>query len=221
MEPVIERLFGGYPAFPTRKHYASTLSAANITVNEFFFLAGHWLQSCTRSRIISPPTTPTRCATSSIANVNVVAQLVAKRGDRLQPVLQPDITLDLLRKRAAKAARISDSSRQVNEKLPFMPGDGEIAAEDFHAIYWKRRLTSNFPLFAPPNEPIDVAEYAAGFHVGAAGAGRWHAADRHRAGGRCGGACASSCGNTTTRFSAKPSRISTGDRMRPALHEDR
>jgi acyl-CoA hydrolase len=52
---------------------------------------------------------------------------------------------------------------QVSSELPFMPGDGEISAEEFHAVLDAPEY--DFPLFAPPKEPIDLHEYAAGFHV--------------------------------------------------------
>src|SRR6185312_2787243 len=43
IEPVIERLFGGYPELLYAKALREHSLPANITVNEFFLLAGQWL----------------------------------------------------------------------------------------------------------------------------------------------------------------------------------
>ncbi len=44
-----------------------------------------------------------------------------------------------------------------------MPGDADIAAGEFDLLL--EGPQTDFPLFAPPREPIDLAEYAAGLHV--------------------------------------------------------
>jgi acyl-CoA hydrolase len=52
---------------------------------------------------------------------------------------------------------------EVNDELPFMPGEGDLGADVFHALLDDRK--GQYPLFAPPKEPIDLAEYAVGLHV--------------------------------------------------------
>ncbi len=93
---------------------------------------------------------------------NVVAQLVAKRGDRYSLSSNTDLTLDLLKARREGRAKFLLLG-QVNSEMPYMPGEAEISAEEFHAIL--DAPAYDFPLFAPPKEPIDLAEYAAGIHV--------------------------------------------------------
>jgi acyl-CoA hydrolase len=44
-----------------------------------------------------------------------------------------------------------------------MLGDAELSPEEFD--FFLEGPQSEFPLFAPPREPIDLSEYAAGFHV--------------------------------------------------------
>jgi hypothetical protein len=96
----------------------------------------------------------------------VVGQLVAKRvrdGNTYYSLsCNPDITLDLL---AARRAGRTDFIfiGQVNSELPYMAGDAELPAEDFDYILDSPR--TDFPLFAPPREPVDLTEYAAGLHV--------------------------------------------------------
>ena len=52
---------------------------------------------------------------------------------------------------------------QVNSELPFMPGAGDLAASEFQFLL--DGPATEFPLFAPPKEPIDLDEYAIGLHV--------------------------------------------------------
>jgi acyl-CoA hydrolase len=51
----------------------------------------------------------------------------------------------------------------VNSELPFMPGPGDLAADEFHAILDSPE--TDFPLFAPPSEPITDTKYAIGLHA--------------------------------------------------------
>ena len=52
---------------------------------------------------------------------------------------------------------------QTNSDMPFMPGDADVAAG---CIRSRARLpATDFPLFAPPREPVDLTEYAAGLHA--------------------------------------------------------
>ena len=162
LAPVIERLFGGYPELA----YAEALRAGrlppNIEVNEFFFLAGRWLNNpVAQQNYISANYTHALHYILGM-DVNVVAQLVARRGDRYSLSCNTDIMVDLLKARREGRANFLFVG-QVSSELPFMPGDGEISADEFHAILDSPEY--DFPLFAPPKEPIDLHEYAAGFHV--------------------------------------------------------
>jgi acyl-CoA hydrolase len=47
--------------------------------------------------------------------------------------------------------------------LPFMPGDGDVAASEFAGILESADV--EFPLFAPPAEPISDRKYAIGLHA--------------------------------------------------------
>ena len=44
-----------------------------------------------------------------------------------------------------------------------MPGDADLPPDEFDYIL--EGPQTDFPLFAPPREPVDLSEYAAGFHV--------------------------------------------------------
>jgi acyl-CoA hydrolase len=159
--PVIERLFGGYPDLLYAKALREHSLPENVTVNEFFLLAGAWLRvPYMQQHYISANYTHAMRYVLD-RGVNVAAQLVAKKEGRYSLSCNPDITLDLLRERAAGRADFRIVA-EVNENLPFMPNDAEVPAETFSHIL--ESPASNFPLFAPPYEPIDLSGYAIGLH---------------------------------------------------------
>jgi len=160
LEPVIDRLFGEYPELA----YAEALRAGNlppnVEVNEFFFLAGRWLSNPVAQRhyISANYTHAFRYVLER--GVNVVAQLVAKRGDRISLSCNTDLTLELLKARNEGRAKFVFAG-EVNAQLPFMPGQGDLPVSECQYLL----EGSDYPLFAPPKEPIDAQEYATGLHV--------------------------------------------------------
>lgn len=162
--PVIERTLGGSPdlayAAPRR---AGTLPA-NIRVNEFFFQAGAELgDAAAQQDYISANYTHALRYILGVG-VNVVGQLVARQGDRFSLSCNTDITLDLLRARAEGKVEFLLAG-QVNTELPFMPHDAVLGADAFAMMLDSPQ--TDFPLFAPPNEPVEAAHYAQGLHAAA------------------------------------------------------
>lgn len=166
MTPVIDRLFGGYPDLD----YATALRAGtlpdNVEVIEFFFLAGRWLHVA-RAQQNYISANYTHAADYLITRgLNVITQLVAKRvvngTIRYSLSCNTDTTLDLLRARREGRASFLLVG-QVNDDLPFMPGEGDLSADEFHAIL--DSPATQFPLFAPPAEPVSVTKYATALHV--------------------------------------------------------
>ena len=164
--PVIDRLFGGYPDL----EYAKALHAGelppNIQVIEFFFLAGKWLHvPYAQQHYISA--NYTHAASYLLTRgLNVVTQLVAKRvvdGEtRYSLSCNTDTTLDILRARSEGRASFKLVG-QVSSELPFMPGAGDLAGDEFSAIL--DSPATDFPLFAPPAEPVSDTKYAIGLHA--------------------------------------------------------
>ncbi|MBX9710010.1 MAG: acetyl-CoA hydrolase [Xanthobacteraceae bacterium] len=164
--PVIDRLFGAYPDLDyARRLHAKTLPP-NIEVIEFFFLAGRWLYNAYAQQHYISANYTHAASYLLTRGVNVITQLVAKRvvdGEtRYSLSCNTDTTLDFLN--ARKEGRTSFKIvGQVNSELPFMPGEGDLAADEFHAILESK--DTEFSLFAPPSEPITDAKYAAGLHA--------------------------------------------------------
>ncbi len=138
----------------------------NIEVIEFFFLAGKWLgNSYAQEHYIAA--NYTHAASYLLTRgVNVIAQLVAKRvinGEtRYSLSGNTDTTLDFMRARREGRTTFKIVG-QVNSELPFMPGEGDLSADEFHAVLDSPE--TDFPLFAPPSEPITDAKYAIGLHA--------------------------------------------------------
>lgn len=164
--PVIERLFGGYPDLDYARAVHTKSLPPNIDVVEFFFLAGKWLGNpYAQEHYISANYTH---ASSYLLTrgVNVIAQLVAKRvvdgQTRYSLSSNTDTTLDLMRARAEGKIKFKLIG-EVNSEMPFMPGMGDLAADEFHAVL--DDPSGEFPLFAPPSEPVSDTKYAIGLHA--------------------------------------------------------
>jgi Acetyl-CoA hydrolase/transferase C-terminal domain len=164
--PVIDRLFGGYPDLAYVEPLRANALPPNIRVIEFFFLAGAWLHvPFAQQHYISA--NYTHASSYLLARgLNVVLQLVAKRVAggvaRYSLSCNTDTTLDILRARAQGAASFRLIG-QVNSELPFMPGAGDLPAEEFSAVL--DSPNTDFPLFAPPSEPVGDTKYAIGLHA--------------------------------------------------------
>jgi acyl-CoA hydrolase len=164
--PLAERLFAGYPELAYSVALREGTLPGNVKVDEFFFAAGTRLGiAAAQQNYISANYTH---ALRSVLDrgVNVVAQLVARREARVSLSLSlscnPDLTLDLLVCRARKECDFLFVG-QINSELPFMPGDAEVAPGEFDLLL--DSAATDFPLFAPPHDPIDLDEYAIGLHV--------------------------------------------------------
>ena len=168
LEPVIERLFGGYPDLAYIAPLRKSALPPNIKVEEFFFQAGACL-----NRPLSQQSYIAANYTHALRYIldmrpNVVGQLVAKRttadGDRYSLSCNTDISVDLLKARREGRADFILAG-QVNSELPFMPGEGDVPVETLDMVLDSPQ--TDFPLFAPPNEPVGNEHYAQGFHAAA------------------------------------------------------
>ena len=189
LEPIAERLFGGYPELA----YAAALHAGAAAAQRRgrrVLLPGRPVarRRPTPSRTTSPRTTPMRSATCSTA-----ASMWWRSWWRTAPTTAHALQPELQYRPHARPAGARRGGRadfllvgQVNSELPFMPATPTIGDDEFDLVL--DSPATDFPLFAPPREPVDLAEYAAGLHVARTGARRRHAADRHRLARRCGGA---------------------------------
>ena len=164
--PVIDRLFGDYPDLAYAEAQRRGELPPNIRVVEFFFLAGRWLHVASAQQNYISANYTHAASYLLAAGLNVVTQLVAKRVvegvPRYSLSCNTDTTLDVLRARAAGRANFRLVG-QVNSELPFMPGPGDLAGDEFSAVL--DSPATQFSLFAPPAEPISDVRYAIGLHA--------------------------------------------------------
>ncbi len=162
IDPISERLLGGYPALDYAVATHRNALPPNVRVDEFFFLAGRWLSNPTAQRSYISANYTHAAGYLMARGVNVVAQLVAKKGERHSLSCNPDLTLDMLDAQKQGRAKFLLVG-QVNSELPFMPGDGDLPADSFSHML--DSPSTDFPLFAPPKQPLSLTEYAIGLHI--------------------------------------------------------
>ncbi|MEX2152499.1 MAG: acetyl-CoA hydrolase/transferase C-terminal domain-containing protein [Gemmatimonadaceae bacterium] len=170
MEPLAERLFGGYPELEYVEVLHRGKLPSNIRVNEFYFQPGSLLESPLAQQQYTSSNYTHVVRDIVAAGVNVLAQLVAKSNaaspTSLSLSCNPDLTLDLAPQMRAAEHRGEKIVllAQVNRNLPFMYGDA-VAPDFFDAIVDAPRY--DFRLFAPPNQSVSTADYVIGLYVSA------------------------------------------------------
>ena len=169
--PLVERLFGDY----REPEYVAAMRAgtvpANVRVIEFYLEPGAALDVAhAQQHYLSA--NYTHVARDLLARgVNVVAQLVARRGSgaeaRYSLGSNPDVTLDLLPALAAarRAGREIVAIASVHAQMPYMYGSAEVPADSFDLVLDDPR--DDNVLFGPPNAPLGDADHAIGLHVSA------------------------------------------------------
>ena len=189
--PVIDRLFGGYPDLDYAKRAACRRAAAQRRGDRVLlprrndgcivpFAQQHYISA-----------NYTHAASYLLARgLNVITQLVAKRVEGGVDALQPELQH---RHHARPAARARGGPRRVQAGRAGQLANCRScrAPAILRPIEFSAVLDSpatDFPLFAPPSEPVTDTKYAIGLHAAGPGARRRHAADRHRPGRRRAGA---------------------------------
>jgi acyl-CoA hydrolase len=168
IDPLRERLFSGV----TELDYAAALRSgdlpSNVTVSEFFFLAGRWLSVPAAQQAYVSANYTHAAGYMVERGINVIAQMVAKRGEgeneRYSLSCNSDITLDILP--MVKAA--GDDCLlvgEVNDNLPFMTGPAALPASDFDMFLDGQGRSAR--LFSVPKKPVSDADHAIGLHAAA------------------------------------------------------
>ncbi len=168
LEPVIARTMGGYPQFAYSRARREETLPPNIEVDEFFFQAASQLKSPAAQRSYISANYSHAAGYLIDRGVNVIAQLVAARGEgaarRYSLSCNTDITCDLLDARAAGKADFILAG-QVNDDLPFMTGDADLESGQFAVMLDDSAV--QFPLFGPPKRPVKPEHHAIGIRVAA------------------------------------------------------
>jgi hypothetical protein len=166
IEPLNERLYPGYPGLAYAKALRDGSLPENIRVSEFFFVAGRWLsvETAQQNYVSANYTHAGRYLLDR--GINVIAQLVAKRGEGADAEYSlscnTDITLDMLPVLKARREPVLLVG-EVSSQLPFMPGEAVLPAGEFDLIL--DGPGRDRPLFAVPRERVSAADHAIGIHA--------------------------------------------------------
>jgi len=169
LDPLFERLAGNYPELAYNAALSEGRLPPNVTVHEFYFPPGRRLDTPLAQQGYTSANY-THVARDLLARgINVIAQLVARRGEgafaQLSLSCNPDITLDLLPelRRRREAGQGIAIAGQVNEQLPFMLGPAVVDPSDFDILL--DGPDCQFDLFALPRPLVSLTDYAIALHV--------------------------------------------------------
>lgn len=166
LEPLVERLYAGYPDLL----YAEALRRGNlpdnIRIHEFFLTPGRWLNTDVAQQNYQSVNYTHVLPALLRSRINVLAQLLAPAPTESDPNVSlssnPDISVDLLE--ARRAGQIDFlATGQLNHNLPFMGGAALRHREEFDLLLDSEDL--HYPLFSLPQEPVSLQDHAIGLHV--------------------------------------------------------
>ena len=163
LAPFAKRHFGeNYPELEYVNDRSQGNMPSNIRVREFYFQAAQNIgrENPQRDYVSLNYTHVTRFLIES--ELNVVVQLVAKRGNQYSLSCNPDLTLDLVDayKAAGKPLMMIGV---VHPEMPFLGSDAIVESSFFSGIVESPEMTGS--LFAVPRTPVDLAEHWIGFHA--------------------------------------------------------
>ncbi|MEW6260188.1 MAG: acetyl-CoA hydrolase/transferase C-terminal domain-containing protein [Thermodesulfobacteriota bacterium] len=169
LKPIFERVFGGYPELDYALALRSNRLPDNIDVTEFFFRPGAYMGN-RRAQQNYISTNYTHAVRDLMANgLNVAASLIGAETidgvTRYSYSCNPEVVLDLqdAMKQARSEGRKTAVVGQVNRNLPFMYGGALVDSAVFDAVL--DHPSWDFPLYAPPKEPVNTQDYMIGIHV--------------------------------------------------------
>lgn len=166
LQPVIDRLFAGYPQLQYAADRRANRLPKNISVVEFFMSPGALLNNA-HAQLNYVSSNYTHITRDLIdRGVNVIGQLVTHKalGNQRKFSLScnPDLTLDITthQRRAGNPLLMIG---EVNGNLPFMYGDAVVEPDFFDALV--ENPDTGYTLFGMPKAPIDTTDYMIGLHA--------------------------------------------------------
>ncbi|HOX70731.1 MAG TPA: acetyl-CoA hydrolase/transferase C-terminal domain-containing protein [Dokdonella sp.] len=169
-DPFLLRQFGSdYPALDYVAAMQADALPGNIRVHEFYFQSGTMLRSRQAQRDYASLNYSVVARDLVDAGVNVIVQLVARRGQgeqaRYSLGCNPDVTLDLIDRTREAGMPLPFVVGVVNEDMPFLGGDADVGdgGQLFDVILDVPAQPQR--LFAVPREDVDDVEYAIGLHA--------------------------------------------------------
>ncbi|MFM9939215.1 MAG: acetyl-CoA hydrolase/transferase C-terminal domain-containing protein [Hyphomicrobiaceae bacterium] len=169
--PLLDRLFPTCPEALYVEAQRLGQLPSNISVSEFFLQAGAQLgQAVAQQGYISLNYSHVARHLADVGT-NVFAQILAPEpsGDPSRASLgaNTDVTLDMADyiERRRKSGLPLVVAGEFNAQMPYMPGMAEIATADLDLLL--APPGAPYDLFAPPKEPVSLADHAMALHAAA------------------------------------------------------
>jgi acyl-CoA hydrolase len=172
LEPFVERVIGDYPDLDFELDRVNNALPENVRIIEFYFPPGKFLDNpqAQQDYISSNYTHVVRDLMDRGANV--IAQLISPAEDAVSTNISlsgnPDAALDLIammQQREETEGVPFAIVGQVNPNLPYMFGDAEIDARNFHYIL--DNPAYYFRIFGPPKLSVSLRDHIIGFYLSA------------------------------------------------------
>lgn len=170
VEPIAERLFGGYPDLVYNQRRMRGDLPANIEVHEFYLQPGAYVGNPLAQQHYHSENYTHALERFLSAEPNLVMQLVAPgRGqgdDHYNLGANTDVTPDLIERLIEQREAGGGDMMvvgQVNRNMPQMDGEATIDADRFDAVLDDEAY--DYPLFGPPKELVSPADHAIGLRV--------------------------------------------------------
>jgi acyl-CoA hydrolase len=166
--PLLDRLFPTYPELLYVQAQRHRQLPDNIAVREFFLQAGAWLSNEGVQQNYTSLNYSNVAGHLKRVGTNAFAQLVAPdpqgSGARYSLSSNTDVTRDMepyvtSRRQTGQPVALAG---EVNANLPYMPGEAEVDRGQFDVLLETRQ---SYDLFAPPKEPVSLADYAMALHA--------------------------------------------------------
>ena len=170
MGPFARRLYGNIPELAYARDVTNNRLPANVTVSEFFFKAGSYLNNRDQQRNYVC-TNYTHAVRDLMAQgINVIGQLMSPGAEHDRPgelsfSCNPDLTLDILplmREREAQGTPVAIVG-EVNSNLPWFGHHAAVAENQFDVVLADSR--TDYPLFSAPQTAVSPADHMIGFYA--------------------------------------------------------
>ena len=170
VDPLAERIFGGYPDFQYMIDLRAGNLPSNVQIFEFYTKAGSVINIASQSRNYLP-SNYTHIARDAYwhNNVNVFGQLIGcKEIDGVMKYsmgCNTDICISALRllKLGQSQGKKMILIGEVNENMPFMFGDAVVEPEGYDVLL--RGPEFNYRLFGPPKDAVTIKDHMIGFNI--------------------------------------------------------
>lgn len=160
--PILDKLFGDYPDLAYARDRLADALPPNVEVEEFFLSTGSLLGNEYAQRHYNSVNYTHAMRRIISQGVNVLGQMISRRGERYSLACNSDLSLDLIPLMRDKVGRDRFIVvGELNGKLPFMPNDAEVPADEFDMLL----DAGAYDLAGPPAPRVDLTSHAIGLRA--------------------------------------------------------